>query len=76
MGKAKKKDPNRKSSPSSGTRHQSRARQQISRLRMKIKRWERYITEDRKSKNRTWDTTGLTKQMEMYEKIMKQPAKR
>ena len=77
---------------SGGTRHQAKANRQICRLKMKIKRWDRYRTEGRSvssacfanaktanlhlSRLNDWNTAGLQKQLQLYEKIATSPAKR
>lgn len=71
MGKHKKK---RDSATSSGKRKFARINRQMSRLRMKIKRWERYQKEieqsERKASIKRWDTSGLKKHMELLESFI------
>ena len=64
---------------SGGKRHQARARREILRLKMKIKRWEKYAAEGKKaskSRPKDWNTEGLQKALAFQERILKKPALR
>lgn len=92
-GKGKKSASEKGKKKSGGLRHRARARAQIRRLRMKIRRWQRYIEEGKQpklgkdhvchefkgatchSRHHNWDVQGLEKQLALYERIAKQPAK-
>lgn len=50
MGKKGKKNSNKTPKVSGGTKHQARARRHITRLKMKINRWQRYNAEGVTSK--------------------------
>lgn len=77
-GKGKKRQ--RKPRTSSGKRRVSRARQALLRLRMKIKRWKKNQTDEKKVQAgkgcRGWDTTGLEKHMEHLKKVIKKGPKK
>lgn len=53
---------------SSGLSRQRRARQELRKLATKVKRWQRYNTEQHLS--RSWDTSGLEKRMKQLESLM------
>lgn len=71
MGKHKKKHDHQ---ISSGKRKFSRINGQLSRLKMKIARWERYQNEikrgERKGSIKRWDTAGLKRHMELLESFI------
>ena len=58
---------------SSGRHKLAKRRRQISRLKMKISRWERYVAEisanKRSGSAKRWDTTGLKKYLELLENL-------
>lgn len=65
---------------SSGKRRVSRARQELCRVKMKINRWNRNQTDEKKKeagKSRNgWDTTGLEKRVKQLESRIKLGPKR
>jgi len=70
----------RKHRVSSGKRRVSRARQELCRVKMKIKRWQKNQTEETKvaaGKSRNgWDTTGLEKRIKQLESTIKKGPKK
>lgn len=70
MGKKIKKRDHR---TSGGGRKAARINQQITRIKMKIKRWERYVSEiksgTRNSSALRWDTSGLKRHLELLQSM-------
>ena len=70
----------RKHRVSSGKRRVSKARQELCRVKMKIKRWEKNQTDEKKKeagKSRNgWDTTGLKKRVKQLEGHIKKGPKK
>lgn len=62
------------STMSSGAHKLSKIKRQISRLKMKINRWTRYVEEinnnKRKGSVKRWDTAGLKKHLELLETLV------
>lgn len=71
MGKKKLK---REHKTSKGLRRASRARKQLQRTKMKIKRWQRYAQEGKPTNSKMrhgWDVSGLQKHVSLLESIVK-----
>ena len=70
MGKGQKKRAHR---TSGGGRKVARINQQVTRLKMKIKRWERYVSEikdgTRKGSASRWNTSGLKRHLELLKNM-------
>lgn len=75
----------RKHVVSGGLRHRARANQEILCLKIKVRRWERYQTDDQKvqaaseSQNTRrrlngWDTSSLKRRIQQLESYAKRPA--
>lgn len=77
-GKGKKRQ--RKSRTSSGKGRVARARQALVRTKMKIARWKKNQTDEKKvaaGKSRSnWNTEGLERHLRTLEKIIKQGPKK
>ena len=62
------------SSMSSGAHKISKRKRQISKLKMKINRWARYVEEINNNKRsgsvKRWDSTGLKKHLEFLENLV------
>lgn len=84
MGKSKNSKKKRDSKTSSGLKRQARARQELRRLQMKIKRWKGYQTDPTKkptwtkkqhprirSRHRGWNTTGMENRIKILEGVIK-----
>lgn len=65
---------------SSGKKRVARARQELTRVKMKIKRWQKNQTDEKKKKagesRKGWDTTGLEKRVKQLESRIKLGPKR
>lgn len=69
MGKGKGKGGQSKvTKSSSGGRHIARLNQQMGRLRLKIKRWERYLKEGKDDKR--WNPDGLKSHLKLLESFI------